>query len=200
MAMAYSEPSPRRNPFSAEVEGELCVWGGQDLTRKDQELVSCIHHFDIFLESWANNPCGELPDPAPGHWNGACASVGHHIYFYGGYNQSGLQNSLYRFDTKSLKWTTVTLSNSSGSCPMRKAGCRMVAYNQALVLFGGYGVPNTTQSTSESGAKFTKFTRDSNAPNGTNSGWTNELHTFDLKEGEDRCMVVSCSKASVGLQ
>ena len=45
---------------------------------------------------------------------------------------------------------------SSEGGPMRKRGSRMVVYDSKIVLFGGSG----------------------------KSGWTNELHTFNLKEGE----------------
>ena len=45
---------------------------------------------------------------------------------------------------------------SSEGGPMRKRGSRMIVYDSKIVLFGGRG----------------------------DSGWTNELHTFNLKEGE----------------
>ena len=45
---------------------------------------------------------------------------------------------------------------SSESGPMRKRGSRMIVYDSKIVLFGGDG----------------------------NSGMTNDLHTFNLKEGE----------------
>ena len=52
----------------------------------------------------------------------------------------------------------------------------MIAFDRKLLLFGGYGYPSGPTQT---GAKFIK---DSNYSGG--SGWTNELHLFDLKEGE----------------
>jgi hypothetical protein len=52
----------------------------------------------------------------------------------------------------------------------------MISYNSKLVLFGGYGYPSgPTQSRAE-------FVEDSKWADGR--GWTNELNTFDLEEGE----------------
>ena len=52
----------------------------------------------------------------------------------------------------------------------------MVTYGNMLILFGGYGYPS---GPTQPGAEFKK---DSKFTGG--AGWTNELHTFDLKEGE----------------
>lgn len=61
--------------------------------------------------------------------------------------------------------------------PMSKAGCRMIAYqDRELVLFGGYGFPKLSQP----GAEFIEDTWCSD-----DGGWTNELHTFDLENGEE---------------
>ncbi len=60
---------------------------------------------------------------------------------------------------------------------MRKTGCGMVAYKSSLVLFGGYGVPS---GPTPPGAEFAQNTRYTDG-----RGWTNELHTFDLEEGEE---------------
>ena len=52
----------------------------------------------------------------------------------------------------------------------------MIAQDSKLVLFGGYGIPS---GPIQRGAEFIKqrdFT--------DGRGWTNEVHTFDLKEGE----------------
>ena len=63
-----------------------------------------------------------------------------------------MQGALHLLDTRSRRWKLI----SSEGGPMRKAGCRMIASDSKIVLFGGSG----------------------------NSGETNELHTFNLKEGE----------------
>jgi hypothetical protein len=59
---------------------------------------------------------------------------------------------------------------------MRKIGCGLISYDGKLVLFGGYGYPS---GPTPSGAD---FIRDRMSTDGR--GYTNELHIFDLKEGE----------------
>ena len=60
--------------------------------------------------------------------------------------------------------------------PIRKSGCKMISHDNQLLLFGGYGVPS---GPTQPGAEFV------NNANYTDSrGWTNELHTFCLEQGE----------------
>jgi hypothetical protein len=56
----------------------------------------------------------------------------------------------------------------------------MVVNGNKLILFGGYGFPSHPI---QPGAQFTE---DSRYTNGV--GWTNELHMFDLEEGEGGCV------------
>lgn len=145
------------------------MWGGRtkDFSKKNSKLASSIHCFDPSLESWTDKKCSG--DPPPGIYGGACASSGHYIYVYGGYDGSEYQSSLHQLDTKSLTWKQL-----SSTGPMRKGGCGMVAYDNKLVLFGGYGCPSSP-------------TR----PEVVDARHSDELHIFDLKlgEGEDRNLV-----------
>ena len=70
--------------------------------------------------------------------------------------------------------------------PMRKIGSKMVTYDETLLCFGGYGKPS---GTTQSGAEFTKCEH-INFDDGT--GWTNEFHAYDLKEGEGACYGYAC--------
>ena len=167
------EPSPRWGHYSALVEEKFCVWGGR--LKEKSEFVSSVHCFDplALLEFWAVNRISGPGVPHPGLYIGACASAaaGPHIYQYGGTDESRLQSSLHQLDTRS--WTWKKLSSTG---PMKKVSCGMVAHGSKLVLFGGRGVPS---GPTQAGAEFTK---DSRYTDGV--GWTNEVHTFDLKEGE----------------
>ena len=164
------EPSPRWCHYSALVEEKFCVWGGgtKDFPKEKSEWAYSVHSFDPFSKFWDVNKCSGIPPP--GLYTGACASAGHHVYLYGGSDGLCYQNSLNQLDTRS--WTWKQLSRTG---PMRKVGCGMVACDSKLVLFGGYGHPSDP---TQPGADFMK---DSKC---TDVGWTNELHTFDLKEGE----------------
>ena len=145
-----AQPSPRYRHFSAAIVDKLYVWGG--LGAESTSSTSIVHHYDPDSETWNTNITCEGPHP-PGISCGACASAGHHLYTYGGYDERGImQGTLHLLDTKSRRWKLI----SSQGGPMKKRGSRMIVYDSKIVLFGGHG----------------------------NSGRTNELHTFNLKEGE----------------
>ena len=149
------------------------MWGGRtkDFLKKKSELASSVYCFDPLLEFWDVNKTSG--DPPPGLYAGACASAGHHVYLYGGRDISYYQSFLHQLDTRSWKWKQLS---SAGPGPMKKCGCRMVAHDSKLVLFGGYGYPS---GPTQPGAEFIKNSRLTGGV-----GWTNEVHTFDLKEGE----------------
>ena len=65
---------------------------------------------------------------------------------------------------------------------MRKVGCGMVSFHQdKLAVFGGYGIP---RGPTQPGAMFTKNTNHTDG-----SGWSNELHVFDITEGRSALSV-----------
>ena len=162
-----SEPSPRCYHFSAQVEDKLYVLGGGG-DRGKSVATSIVHHYDPDSETWNTNTC-EGPHPPGIRW-GACASDGHHLYTYGGMDERvNEQGTLHLLDTRSKRWKLI----SSEGVPMRKRGCGMIVYDSKIVLFGGYGEP---YGLIQPGSKFNKHF--------ANRGYTNELHTFNLKEGE----------------
>ena len=168
MAASFYEPPPRWGHFSAPVGNDFCVWRGRtEDYSKEKVSASSVYRFDPLLESWSENkPSGP---PPPGLYDGSCASTSDHLYLYGGNDGSHYQGSLHQLDTKSWSWKQL-----SSAGPMRKSNCGMVTNGNMVTLFGGYGgTPGPTQP----GAEFIKDSR-------FTSGWTNELHTFDLKEGE----------------
>ena len=73
------------------------------------------------------------------------------------------QCSLYQLDVRSM-----ACKQLSSAGPSRKTGCGMVTYGKTLVLFGGRGSPS---GPTQPGAQW-------------DGGCTNELHTFELEEGE----------------
>ena len=156
----FSEPFSRVYHFSAAVEGELVVWGGRKETLSFVErcaLASSVHRFNPAQASWTEQKCS---DPPPRLCGGACASVGHHCYVYGGEDEEEMQCSLHQLDVRSMTWKEL-----SSAGPSSKVGCRMVPYGKTLVLFGGYGSPT------QPGVQW-------------HGGYTNELHTFEMEEGE----------------
>ena len=169
----------------SSVEGQLHVWGGasRDLLRNKVSLkdhTSTVFTFDSYLETWSHlNAGGTLPS---GLYECACASAGHYLYTFGGRtNDSKYTGSLHQLDTRTSMWTELAEDG-----PMKKANSAMVVYNDQLIEFGGVGIPSgPIQPGSE-------FIVDSNDTDG--SGWTNEVHSFDLKEGEGvECVQCYCT-------
>ena len=165
MASIYSEPSPRWGHFSVAVEGQAYVCRGctNDFTT--------VHVFNPCQESWQERePKGT---PPPGLLFGAYTSIGHHAYYYGGVDETEKEHGvLHQLNTSTLNWTE--LLTSAG--PMKKDSCGMISFDNQLLLFGGHGVPS---GPTQPGAEFVEDPRLTDG-----SGWTNELHTFCLKEGE----------------
>ncbi len=87
------------------------------------------------------------------------------------YNGSQQSDSLHQLDSMSWRWKEL----STGGGPMRKSGCGMITQ---LTLLGAYGFPS---GPTPPGAEFIQDTRFTDS---MPVGWTNELHTFDLEEGD----------------
>ena len=170
-----AEPAARWSCSSALVGEKFCVWGGRTRTFP-QGLASSVHSFDPFLVRWAENQC--RGDPPPGLYYSASASAGRYLYVYGGTDGSKFYNSLHQLDTET--WTWKLLSNDG---PMKKVACGMTIYDGKVVLFGGCGFQSGPV---QPGAEFIQ-----NMNSSDGRGWTNELHSFDLREGEVLGLVLS---------
>ena len=135
-------------------------------------MGASVHVFDLSNGKWTEEiPSGIRP---PGLYRSACASAGHHLYFYGGFDGLDYTSSLYQLDTEKLAWAQLNTTFDSG--PMKKGECAMLNYNSNMVLFGGCC---KLSSTCQPGAEFVK-----NKEFGDGRGWINELHTLDVDDGE----------------
>lgn len=167
---SFSEPSPRWAPFSGSINENFYLWGGytEDFKENgDSVVASTLHSFDHLLESWNSSVC--TGPPPPGLYGGACASIGRHLYVYGGSDKIRYQQSLYRLDVDSLKWD---LLSSHG--PLKGCGYQMVTHCHELVLFGGFGFTRS----SEPGAEYIKTGRSTDI-----RVLTNQLHTYGTEKG-----------------
>ena len=164
------------------IEGKLHVWGGisRDFLKDKVSLkdhTSTVFTFDSYLETWSHLNAGGTPPS--GLYECACASAGHYLYTFGGHDSDHkYTGSLHQLDTRTSMWTELAKDG-----PMKKTFSAMVVYNNQLIVFGGGGIPSgPIQPGSE-------FIVNPNATDGR--GWTNEMHSFDLKEGE-RVECVQC--------
>ena len=170
------EPSPRHCHYAAPVGGRCFLWGGcvPDFSASGKKkLASTVEIFDPYLEVWEQQSTSGVPPP--GLYGGTSVSLLDQLYSFGGYDGASFYNSLHTLDPTSLEWKPLRVLNQADG-PMRKFGCRMVPYGQdRLALFGGYSIPT---GPTQPGATFTKDTRSTDG-----MGWSNELHSFNIKEG-----------------
>ena len=159
----------------APFEGKLHVWGGlsRDLVMSKVSLkdhTSTVFTFDSYLETWSHlNAEGTPPS---GLYGCAYASAGHYLYtFGGGDSDNKYTGSLHQLDTRTSMWTELAKDG-----PMKKTSSAMVVYKNQLILFGGDGIPSDPI---QPGSEF-KANRKATC----GRGLTNEMHLFDLKEGE----------------
>ena len=170
---ALYEPEARWAPSSAVAGCELLMWGGRLANRSSKIADNTIEVFNQMGETWRKVPtCGECP---PWLYDGASTTSGHNIYTYGGYDGTSPHGSLHVLDTISCKWSQLVGHSPGG--PMRKRSCGVVTYsdqqgNPQLLLFGGFGPPSNPL---QPGSEWVKC---------SSSGWTNELHTFDITKGK----------------
>lgn len=162
------------------VGGQFYLYGG---LQKSKRVGPGVFTFDPYLECWCVGSSNGTP-PSPKLYGGASASLGHHLYIYGGLHgpAGSYQDSLYQLDTATLTFmelgnTSTGLGQPPMECqPMRKMECGMVSHGGSLVLFGGYGIP-TGPIQADAG-----FVRNREVSANV-EGWSNELHSFDLKQG-----------------
>ena len=146
-----------------------------------KEMSTWIDVFDPIKETWSKLPTkGDYP---PYVCNYARAVVGTSFYIYGGYDVGLDHGSLYTFDTTTATWSLVC-DHDPKKGPLKKTGCRMAAFGHKLFLFAGYAkMPEET----EQRKNFSEDTREELRPFfKAATGFTNEMHFFDLNEGINR--------------
>jgi len=149
------EPQPRCEHVAVSVGRNLHVWGGNaGSNEKSQDLATTVEVFDVSTNLWKRNPTNGKP--SPGLFGTAYTVVGTTLYVFGGRDKNGaLQNSLYKLDLFSFQWEEIKPTNPSRG-PQKKHGSGMLPCgDNQLVIFAGC----------------------------TDSGYTDELHIFDLTKG-----------------
>ena len=171
MAESLYEPDPRFRPYSSVINGELCVWGGTVATTSLQ-----VYH--LSQESWRQLET-HGPSP-PGLFAGASAHSESYLYVYDGVKDDLVSHSgcLHRLDTKTSSWTQ--LAAYSANAPMKKVGCGMIMYENSVIIIGGFGVRN---GPIQPGSQWKKWRGKDDEEDPSTKGWTNEMHKYDLREG-----------------
>ena len=172
MAESLYEPDPRYNPYSSATNRELCVWGGKLV------FTTSLQVYHLCLESWRQ--LDTHGPPPPGLCAGASAHSENYLYVYGGWKHDrSCSGCLHRLDTKTSSW--IQLAAHSANAPMKKKGSVMIIYENSVKVVGGFGIRN---GPIQPGSKWRKWSDTDDEEDPSTMGWTNEMHKYDLIEGE----------------
>ena len=171
-----STPSARKYPFIASADNLTYFWGGKGDT--EPEAVFIYSHD---TRTWTKR-LTDGPHPPAGLGGGGCAVSGHYLHLYGGYLENNRScGDLYELDTRSLRWKKLS-AGSVVERPGKKYGCRMISYQDQLLVVGGtyHRMPHSRQD----GAEYIK--------EGTIVR-TNEVHRYSLTSGIGGVMYEACT-------
>ena len=158
-------PAGRLYHQAVSIEGKVYMWGGAG-----SSSPKAIEVFDNCTETWEQYWTAGVPHP--GVNSVACTTLEGHVYAYGGHDGTVCRAVLSKLDVNTLRWSLLSSKDPSG--PMGKWECGLVCFHgYLLTVFGGYGSSNNPI---QPGSKFIK-------DEGYGTGWTNELHIFDLRKG-----------------
>ena len=161
MASSSAVPSARVDPFIASAGKLDYLWGGAGDT--EPETVFIYSHD---TETWTREAT-KGPHPPAKLRKGGCTISGQCFYLYGGSDGRLWHGDLYELNIKNWTWRKVCDGGAGG--PGKKYGCRMIYYQDQLLVIGGYylEIPKIRQAgTSYEG------------------GRTNEVHSYNLTTGK----------------
>ena len=159
---------PRYDPCTAVINGELYMWGGKMVVSTSQQV------YHPYLESWRQLTlrAPHYPDsmavPLLTQKNTSMSMVELRMIYHSG--------CLHKLDIKTSTW--ILLAAHSANAPMKKVASGMIVYDNSVIIIGGYGIRN---GPIQPGSKWI-CKDDDGKPN--TKGSTNEIHKYDLSEGE----------------
>ena len=174
MAVALSSgalPSARVYPFIASADKLVYLWGG----RGDTE-PGTVFLFQRDTKTWARQRT-KGQHPPTGLHNGGCCISGQHLYIYGGWDKKSYSGVLYELNTDSWTWRKLS-EDGAAEGPWKKRGCKMIPYQDQLIVVGGFfkEMPTKEMPTKQAGSSY-------------ENRKTNEVHSFSLTTGMRHCMV-----------
>ena len=152
-------PSASAWPFIASAGDLVYLW-----CDNEPEAVFLFHRD---TKTWARR-LTRGPHPPAGLSNGGCCISGQHLYIYGGQDGESRSRTLYELNTNS--WTWRKLSDGGARGPGKKSSCRMIPYQDQLLVVGGRY--DEMPSSSQAGVSYER------------GGYTNEIHCFNLSTGK----------------
>ena len=132
-------------------------------------MKKVVQIYDCSTESWKE--LATTGTPPPGIYGCATAYSDHILYLFGGHDRNSFHASLHQLDIRSITWSQLSPPHDSG--PMRKCLCKMIHYNNTLIIIGGLGI---SSGKLQSGSQFIEY------QNGR--GMTNEIHMYNISQSK----------------
>eukprot|EP00063_Salmo_salar_P035883 XP_014010718.1 PREDICTED: kelch domain-containing protein 1-like isoform X4 [Salmo salar] len=165
-----------RSGHTAVVEGNaLHVWGGYMSTAGSEVFLPSdeIWLYDLQRGVWEMcQMSGEIPPPM----SGTCSCfLNGHMYIFGGYDDMGQTNQLYRVNLLDgdYSWKKVKAESGSPPSPRDKLCCWV--FNNRVTYFGGYGHKTLDDIMDDKSFIVDTASLEQNV----GWGWNNEVHIFD---------------------
>ncbi|XP_031678054.1 kelch domain-containing protein 1 isoform X2 [Oncorhynchus kisutch] len=165
-----------RSGHTAVLEGNtLHVWGGYMSTAESEDFLPSDEIWLYDLERGVWEMCqmsGEIPPPMSGTCS--CFLIGH-MYIFGGYDDTGQTNQLYRVNLLDgdYRWKNVKAESGSPPSPRDKLCCWV--FNNRVTYFGGYGHKTLDDIMDDKSFIVDTASLEQNV----GWGWNNEVHVFD---------------------
>eukprot|EP00961_Rhodomonas_salina_P288300 3895996-Rhodomonas_salina.1 len=127
---------PRFQHAMAGWGGKLYAFGGFVFSQGANRLSNILQEYDIATRTWTDRSGGAVPFQRRGHvmtaWDGS-------LYVFGGWGEESVGlNDLHRFDIFSATWSDIG-SDANGFPPAERSEHAMIAFKEALYVFGGSG-------------------------------------------------------------
>lgn len=132
-------PLPRANATLCDVDGEkrdcFYLFGGEYFDGVANIFLDDMLRYEVAKKEWKKVLTAPRPNPRCAH---SCVSYKQSLYIFGGEFENADQyhhfRDLWKFDTRTLKWTEISARNP----PSARSGHVAFVWKNFMVIFGGF--------------------------------------------------------------
>lgn len=138
-AMGTAFPLPRANSTLCDVDGEkrdyFYLFGGEYFDGVSNIFLDELLRYEVAKKEWKKIVTSPRPSPRCAH---SCVSYKNNLFVFGGEVEMADQyhhyRDLWKFDTRTLKWTEIAAKNP----PSARSGHAAFVWKNYMVIFGGF--------------------------------------------------------------
>lgn len=178
MAERDNLPGGRTGHVAAKYGEYMLVWGGYKEHEENQAVYFSGSELWVYLfcsEKWSLKKCnGESP---PGTSGAVALLLQDHLYVFGGYQEEGNTNALFRLNLSNFTWDHLSPKGFIPSPVDKLVGWK---YDCKLYFFGGFGIIPQNNTRDQSPFQFLP----GDIYSSVRRGWTNQFMAYDPKTDE----------------